>query len=125
MLRHLQPRLVQERMYHTVLHWSGQAHRRRLRGIGEAQRWAYWSYRARPYPGEACLFIANASLDMTREPSLGWEQLVRGGLDIHRLPGAHSSIMKEPLVAELAAMLQAEIDRATGAGSRAPQASPS
>ncbi len=118
-LRRLQLRLVQERAYHAVLHGSGLSHWRRFRSVGEAQRWAYWSYRARPYPGAACLFVANASLDMVREPTLGWEQLIHGGLHIHRLPGGHSSIMKAPLVAELAAMLQAELDRATEEHSRA------
>jgi len=121
-LQRLRPRLLQERAYHAVLHRSGLARWRRLRNIGEAQRWAHWSYRARPYQGSACLFVANASLELVHEPTLGWEQLIQGGLHIHRLPGGHSSIMKAPLVTELAAALQAELDRATGADSPAPDA---
>ena len=125
MLRRLQLRLVQERAYHAILHWTGLSHRRRLGSVGEAQRWAYWSYRARPYAGAACLFVANASLEMVHEPSLGWEQLVQGGLHVHRLPGGHSSIMQAPLVAELAAMFQAELDRATEVPRSAPEAAAS
>ena len=115
MLRRVQLRLVQERAYHAILHWTGLSHRRRLGSVGEAQRWAYWSYRAQHYAGAACLFVANASLETVHEPTLGWEQLVQGGLHVHRLPGGHSSIMKAPLLAELAATLQSELDRATGA----------
>jgi thioesterase domain-containing protein/acyl carrier protein len=122
MLRRVQLRHVQERAYHAVLHWTGLSHRRRLGSVGQAQRWAYWSYRARPYAGAACLFVANASLEMVHEPTLGWEQLVQGGLHVHRLPGGHSSIMKAPLVAELAATLQSELDRATAALSAARRA---
>ncbi len=121
-LRRLRLRLVQERAYHAILHRSGLSHWRRLRGVGEAQRWAHWSYRARRYAGTACLFVANASLDLVHEPTLGWERLVRGGLRLHRLPGGHSSIMKAPLVKQLAAELQGELDRATDARSAALQA---
>ena len=123
--RSVQPRLAQERAYHAILNWTGLSHWRRLGSIGEAQRWAYWSYRARPYAGVACLFVANASLETVHEPTLGWEQLVQGGLQVHRLPGGHSSIMKAPLVAELAARLQSELDRATDALSAARQAAAS
>ncbi len=122
MLRRVQLRLVQERAYHAILHWTGLSHRRRLGSVGEAQRWAYWSYRAQHYAGAACLFVTNASLETVHEPTLGWEQLVQGGLHVHRLPGGHSSIMKAPLVAELAATLQSELDRATGAPGAARQA---
>jgi len=49
---------------------------------------------------------------MVHEPTLGWEQLIRSRLHVHRLPGGHSSIMKAPLVGELGAALQVELDRA-------------
>ncbi|HMA88228.1 MAG TPA: non-ribosomal peptide synthetase, partial [Burkholderiales bacterium] len=111
LLRSARPRLVQERAYHAILNWTGLSGLRRLRTIGEAQRWAHWSYRAKPYAGAACLFVANTSLDVVRGPALGWDELVRGGVHAHRLPGGHSSIMKPPLVTELAAVLQAELDR--------------
>jgi len=113
LVRRLRLRLIQERAYHALLHRSSLSRWRRLEGIGEAQRWAHWSYRAQHYAGAACLFVANASLDIVREPTLGWGQLVRGGLNIRRLPGGHSSIMKAPLVIELAAAHQAELTGAT------------
>jgi thioesterase domain-containing protein len=110
-LQRLSLRKLQERIYHAVLSPLGLSRLRSLHNIGEAQRWAYWSYRPKRHTGGASLFLARDSLGLVTEPTLGWARLVRGPLRTHHLPGGHSSLMKPPRVTALAAMLQAELDR--------------
>jgi len=110
-LQRLSLRKLQERIYHAVLSPLGLSRLRSLHNIGEAQRWAYWSYRPKRHTGGASLFLARDSLELVTEPTLGWARLVRGPLRTHHLPGGHSSLMKPPRVTALAAMLQAELDR--------------
>lgn len=112
-LHRLSLRAIQERAYHAVLFPLGLSRVRRLRNIGEAQRWAYWSYRAKPYAGNASLFVANASAELAGEPTLGWARLIHGPIRLRQLPGHHSSIMKPPRVAALAAALQTDLDQAS------------
>jgi thioesterase domain-containing protein len=113
-LRRLSLRKLQERIYHAVLFPLGLSCLRRLHNIGEAQRWAYWSYRPRRHTGGASLFLASDSLELVTEPTLGWARLIRGPMRMHHLAGGHSSLMKPPRVAALAAALQAELDQAPG-----------
>jgi thioesterase domain-containing protein len=41
------------------------------------------------------------------DPTLGWRGLARGGVELHRVPGNHASIMNEPIVGQLAERLRA------------------
>ena len=43
---------------------------------------------------------------MTIDPDLGWRRLLRGQLEIRDLPGNHLGILRDPNVAELAAVLR-------------------
>lgn len=103
-------RLGQERAYHWLLHAIRRPDLRRLQSIGEAQRWAYWSYKPSSYPGCALLLVANDSVrDAAGDDSLGWRRFI-GGLSVHRFEGDHASLMKAPAVRELAAALQQCLD---------------
>jgi thioesterase domain-containing protein len=43
---------------------------------------------------------------------MGWKELVKGGLDLHTLPGDHYSLIKDPGVVRLVQELSASLDRA-------------
>jgi amino acid adenylation domain-containing protein len=105
-------RLAQERLYHRCLRTFGLRRLRRLCGIGESQRWAHWSYRPHPYAGPIDLFIAADSAQASADPELGWRRMAGAGLRRHPLAAeAHGLIVKPPVVSELAAQLQAVLDR--------------
>lgn len=108
-------RLLQERLYHLVLCGGRLSHWRDLRTLGEAHRWALWSYAPRPYPGKAILF--KASKPTLRDTHLGWHDLVQGGLDIDVVPATHGIIVKEPAVEVLVMHLRRYLNRDYSRGS--------
>jgi amino acid adenylation domain-containing protein len=58
------------------------------------------------YPGKLTLFRAsNQPLGIYPDPTLGWDGLAAGGLEIHEVPGHHGSIVAEPNVRVLAEKL--------------------
>lgn len=69
------------------------------------------NYRLRLYPGQATLFkaldeqIGGVSLKI--DPTMGWGEIIQGGLEIHRIPGTHLNMLQEPQVQVLAEKLQA------------------
>jgi len=60
----------------------------------------------RVYPGKITLFWARDAKRDFEDNRLGWRKLARAGLEVHILPGTHTSIREEPHVAELAAKLR-------------------
>jgi thioesterase domain-containing protein/acyl carrier protein len=100
----------QERLYHCVLTAVGRPHLRRLQRVGEAHRWAHWSYRPQPYPGSAEFFLAEESAEQVSDPTLGWGVLVQGGVNVHLVPGSHGLMVKPPAVHVLVARLRACLD---------------
>ncbi|SEL58156.1 non-ribosomal peptide synthetase [Streptacidiphilus jiangxiensis] len=74
-------------------------------------------YQIRPYPGHVHLVIGQATADLPDgEPMPGldvdhatyvarWRELAPGGLTVHTLPGDHRTMLTDPLVAQLAALL--------------------
>jgi thioesterase domain-containing protein len=82
---------------------------RRLQKVGQAHRWAHWSYVPKPHSGEVHLFLA-ADGGMNLDPKLGWCQLVTGGLQSYVVPGTHGLMVKSPNVEVLAEKLQRALD---------------
>ena len=78
-----------------------------LRRVFESNLHAAWNYSPRPYAGSLVSFEASES---SREH--GWERLVSGGVEVHRLAGDHYSILRDPGVGALAAGLSACLERA-------------
>jgi len=113
-LRHrkLNLRQLQELAYFSVLHPLKLDRLRQLRTVGEAHRWAHWSYRPRPYAHPIEFFIVKDSADRAGAENLGWIRWTNDSVRIHRLPGSHGDLVKPPVVEELAARLQACIDAA-------------
>ena len=74
-------------------------------------------YRIRPYPGRIHLVVGQDSADLpdgTPMPGLDidfpayldrWRELASGGLTVHLTPGNHRTVLTEPLVGDLAALL--------------------
>jgi hypothetical protein len=50
--------------------------------------------------------------EMFSDPLLGWGPRVTRGVQAHDVPGGHSSMLQEPNVQHVAAIMQAYIDRA-------------
>ncbi len=52
------------------------------------------------------LFTSDESVVATNSPSLGWDQVHRGPIAIHRVPGSHLEMMTEPAVHAIAAQVR-------------------
>lgn len=86
---------------------------------------AYLTYTVPPYAGTVTLYRAiDRWHRLDNEPALGWDRVKLGALDIHPAPGRHGFMVREPHVAQLAAMLRREIDKAwaSSVAAVAPQA---
>jgi thioesterase domain-containing protein len=70
------------------------------------------AYVARPYAGRMVLFRAGVQpLEVPFDPSMGWEEVAEGGLEIEVIPGFHGEMLvEEPVVRVLAARLRAYLD---------------
>jgi len=67
----------------------------------------------RPYPGRVVLLRCAATLaGASPEPTLGWEALATGGVDVHWMPGDHGSLVFEPHAAAVADCLRARLGAA-------------
>ena len=63
-------------------------------------------YVPQPYQGKVTLFRATQQpKGIYPDPTLGWEKLALGGLEIHDVPGHHGAIVREPRVRLLAKKL--------------------
>ncbi len=84
-----------------------------FRGRRQALLYAGRAYRPTAYPGRLTLFRAGTSGSSTEQDALwGWDRVVTGGVDLHRVLGDHGQVIREPQVGGLAAALQACLDRA-------------
>ncbi|RKH97986.1 hypothetical protein, partial [Corallococcus sp. AB038B] len=74
---------------------SGPAQLRALFNVFRANLFAHEKYVPQPYDGTALLLSAStvaAGIPRHR----GWEPLVRGGLQVHDVPGGHHELMQDP-----------------------------
>jgi len=94
-------RLLQERIYHLLLHPFGLGRLRRFTKLGEAHRWALWSYRPKRLAGRAVLVRPSGSVH-SPNPALGWDRFVAGGVEVAVLSGQHGDLVKGPGAARLA-----------------------
>jgi thioesterase domain-containing protein/acyl carrier protein len=66
----------------------------------------------RVYPGKITLFWADAAPRDFEDNRLGWRNLAAGGLEVHVVPGTHTSIREEPNVMVLVDKLKPCLERA-------------
>ncbi len=104
-------RALQERAYHYLLTRLGLSNLRRLKSLGESHRWALWSYAPEPYPGSAVLVEAMGSSKKYGDTHLGWEGLVRGGLNVETITGSHGLVVKNEQAEQVASLIREHLDR--------------
>jgi len=91
----------------------GSVHTRRLLRLEAANMTAAQRYVMRPYPGRITLIRSRATAARSdKQWHLQWAELAAEGLDCHVVAGTHVTMLREPLVAELAAQLRACMDQA-------------
>jgi len=67
-------------------------------------------YAPSTYYGRVTLFrVRGMSLFRAGDPKMGWDHLVRGGVDVRIIAGGHNTILEQPHVQPLAAQLQASL----------------
>ncbi|MCB1053920.1 MAG: alpha/beta fold hydrolase, partial [Acidobacteria bacterium] len=103
----------------------GEANYRRLYRVFLAIRRAGWAYSPRPYDGRLTLFVPRISSrdDDLESSQLGWRPLALGGVEEHRVPGSHTTMLSSPQVQVLAERLRQCLERAE-AGVEAVAAGP-
>ncbi len=86
---------------------------RSFRRVEKGARRAIDVYVARPYHGRIALFRATKQpAGYLPDPSLGWQRVALGGLEVVEVPGYHGAIVYEPRVAPLARKLKELLDEA-------------
>lgn len=97
---------------HNLSRRSGRPMPSWLRDVEEANTIASDAYVAQPFEGNVTLFVASDKISQFDvAPDNGWADLVSGTLDIAEVTGGHLSIYAEPFVADLAAKINARLDR--------------
>ncbi|MCB1054795.1 MAG: hypothetical protein KDD11_04695, partial [Acidobacteria bacterium] len=67
------------------------------------------SYAAHPYGGRVALFSTRGEVP---DPTLGWNELAAGGVDLYAIPGDHFSLVMEPHVERMATVLARALEDA-------------
>jgi len=71
------------------------------------------NYEPRAYPHKVTLFkTTDLHGARARDATQGWRMLAAGGVDVHRIPGDHMSLLRQPHVQVLSAKLAACLDEA-------------
>ena len=74
------------------------------------------NYGLRLYPGRIAFFKASEMLTgSAADPTMGWSDWARDGVEVHTVPGNHANLMYEPHVEVLARKLTACLDQAQAA----------
>jgi hypothetical protein len=80
---------------------------------GGANFGVYRDYEPRPYKGKVTLLKSSEQpFRVFLDRTLGWNELIAGGLEVVEIPGPGAGILKEPRVRILAEQLGACIDKA-------------
>jgi amino acid adenylation domain-containing protein len=72
-----------------------------LKKLEESYRKVYKTYDPQPYQGKITVFQAMESPPGYKlAPKLGWGKIANDGVELHKIPGDHTSIMESPILAE-------------------------
>jgi amino acid adenylation domain-containing protein len=80
-------------------------HVERLYGVFESNLAALYAYQPEGCAGAVSLLRATEH-DPRQTESAGWERIARGGVRVHRVPGSHFTLVREPQAAALARALE-------------------
>nr|WP_244239402.1 non-ribosomal peptide synthetase [Corallococcus carmarthensis] len=101
---------------------SGPAQLRALFRVFQANLLAQEKYVPQPYDGTALLLSASeAATELPRHR--GWERLIRGGLEVHDVPGSHHELLQDPHLGLIVEQLRVLLARTSGRESQAPTGS--
>jgi len=110
-MRTLKPAKVYGRLSHQLATRRSQGvHFRRIRRVNRLCRSAGRSYVGRPYPGSLLLLSNSYVDDLAASP---WLRLA-SDVEVVRVPGSHRTVMREPHVRAVAAVIQERLDRMAG-----------
>jgi amino acid adenylation domain-containing protein len=88
-----------------------------------AHHHAIHSYKPKPFNGHLSLFLPRTHPLFGPWPTgddRAWDELARGGVDLHHVRGSHSTMLTEPFVSELAQQLTICLAAAEGATAARP-----
>jgi thioesterase domain-containing protein len=106
----LRPAKAYSRLSHQRAAQRSQGvHFRRIRRVNRLCRSAGRSYVGHPYPGPL-LLLWTSGIDPTASPWLG----LASDVDVVHVPGRHRTVMREPHVRAVAAVIQERLDGMTG-----------
>jgi amino acid adenylation domain-containing protein len=72
-----------------------------LKKLEQSYHKAYKAYTPQPYQGRIVVFQAMESPPGYQiAPKLGWEKIARNEVEVHKIPGNHTSIMESPILAQ-------------------------
>jgi thioesterase domain-containing protein len=75
------------------------------------------AFNPKPYSGELTLFRAKGrTAEYGSNLSLGWNEIVSGGVRVINVPGDHMTILEEPFVWDLVEELRTCLQRSIQAG---------
>ncbi|MCB0164084.1 MAG: amino acid adenylation domain-containing protein [Anaerolineae bacterium] len=78
-----------------------------LRQLMQTHLRAMSQYNPGPYDGSITLFrVRSQPLSRTPDPTMGWNKLVTGGLEIKKIAGSHHNIFEQPHVQSVAEKLK-------------------
>lgn len=103
-----------------MLHTMGRAPAGHVRDIQRTYARAIYGYRPKPYLGKLTLLVNEEVARIS--PSLGWAQLVPGGIEVRRVPGNHISYIRGNVQATARTLRECleQAERAYAAGRGAP-----
>jgi len=83
------------------------------RDVRYARRWAECNYRRRPYDGSVALFRStDPAARIYPAPLMGWQQLLKGQVDVYDVPGEHMRMLSEPAIGSVAQVLSTRLQAA-------------
>jgi thioesterase domain-containing protein/acyl carrier protein len=88
----------------------------------------FQAYEPEPFEGDMLVVRARTLplFPFRVAPDMGWSRVVRGRIEVRDVKGSHETILQEPLVGGVAAVLRDAMDRVPGAGApvTAPESAP-
>ncbi|MDQ3802523.1 MAG: thioesterase domain-containing protein [Acidobacteriota bacterium] len=88
------------------------ANPRRMLKVEKGNHQALFTYKHKPYPGVITLLRTARDARPTATPDLGWGPLAAGGVEIHRIPGDHKTMLKSPNIEVVGRVLKECIAKA-------------
>lgn len=114
---HIQRKALLRRLYKSAEKPLPQSLAETQNAIQEAQK----HYTPKVYSGKVTIFRASKQPNgIYPDPTMGWGELVAGGLEIHEVTGYHAAIIAEPRAQFTATILQDCLKRAQEAEQESP-----